>query len=83
MFYCNHKLDALYAQEQSTGEPVTRQHIFDEIHQIYLTDFPFITLYATPTIAVHMLTSHSYMPAPNGAAETSTLWNWWCTNGKC
>ena len=47
-FYCNHALDALYTQEQATADPGVRQQIFQQIHQIYLTDLPFIVLYGAP-----------------------------------
>ena len=40
-FYCNPALDALYKQEQATADPGVRQNIFQQIHQIYLTEFPF------------------------------------------
>lgn len=83
MFYCNHDLDNLYSQELATGDPTTRQAIFDKIHQIYLTQFPFITLYSPVDISMVKVTGHNYQPAPQGASETSTIWNWWCTNGQC
>ncbi len=41
-------LDALYKQELATADPGLRQQLFRQIHQIYLTDFPFITLYCPP-----------------------------------
>lgn len=83
MFYCNHALDALYTQEQSSDSATARQAIFDKIHQIYLTEFPFVTLYAPTDISMNKVTAHNYKPAPSGASETSTIWNWWCTNGHC
>jgi peptide/nickel transport system substrate-binding protein len=82
-FYCNHQLDSLYAQEESTAEPNARQQIFNQIHQIYLTDFPFITLYSPVDIAMHKVTTHNYNPGPEGASETVGIWQWWCTNGQC
>jgi len=83
MFYCNKNLDALYAQEEATADPTARQAIFNQIHQIYLTDFPFVTLYSPLDIAMHKVTVHNYNPGPEGASETVGAWNWWCTGGKC
>ncbi len=82
-FYCNHQLDNLYAQEKATAEANARQQIFNQIHQIYLTDFPFITLYSPVDIAMHKTTTHNYNPGPEGASETVGIWQWWCTNGQC
>jgi len=82
-FYCNPALDKLFVQEQSTADPTARQAIFNQEHQIYLTDFPFITLYSPTDIAVHKLTGHNYNPGPEGASETVGNWNWWCTGGVC
>lgn len=82
-FYCNHALDALYTQEQSTINPAARQTAFNAIHQIYLTDFPFITLYAVTNLAIVKKGTHNYAPAPEGALETSNIWQWWCDNGRC
>ncbi len=82
-FYCNHQLDALYHQEQQTADPNARQQIFNQIHQIYLTDFPFIVLYAPYDIAMVKKGTHNYSPAPGGASETINNWQWWCDGGKC
>jgi peptide/nickel transport system substrate-binding protein len=82
-FYCNHQLDQLFTQEQSTGDPTARQKIFDQIHQIYLTDLPFITLYGPYDLAINKVGTHNYVPGPTGAAETVNIWTWWCDNGKC
>jgi peptide/nickel transport system substrate-binding protein len=82
-FYCNSALDKLYQEEQQTGDPAARQQVFNQIHQIYLTDFPFITLYSPVDIAMHKLTAHNYNPGPEGAAETINIWEWWCNGGKC
>ncbi len=83
MFYSNPALDQLYVAEQSTADPALRQRIFDRIHQIYLTDFPFITLYSAPDIAIVKKGTHNYTPGPTGASETVNVWEWWCDNGKC
>src|SRR5579884_429635 len=82
-FYCNHQLDALYHQEQQTADPNARQQIFNQIHQIYLTDFPFIVLYGPYDIAMVKKGTHNYSPAPGGASETINNWQWWCDGGKC
>src|SRR5215469_3270112 len=44
-FYCNPALDKLYTAEQVTADPTQRQQVFNQIHQIYLTDYPFVVLY--------------------------------------
>lgn len=82
-FYCNPNLDKLFAEEQATADPTARQQIFNQIHQIYLTQFPFITLYSPVDIAMSKNTTHNYAPGPEGASETVGVWNWWCTNGQC
>jgi peptide/nickel transport system substrate-binding protein len=81
--YCNHQLDALFTEEQSTALPAKRQAIFDQIHQIYLTDFPFFTLYAPVEIAVAKNNVHNYVIGSESASETVQVWNWWCTGGTC
>lgn len=82
-FYCNHSLDALFAQEEATIDPTARQAIFNQIHQIYLTEFPFVTLYGPVDIAMSKNTTHNYTPGPEGASETVGVMNWWCTNAQC
>lgn len=83
-FYCNHALDPLYAQELGTTDTAKRQDAFNKLHQIYLTDFPFITEYAPLDVAVYKTgVVHNYAPGPFGAAETVGVWNWWCTSSKC
>jgi peptide/nickel transport system substrate-binding protein len=82
-FYCNPALDKLFAQEQATSDPTARQQVFNQIHQIYLTDYPFITLYGPTDIAMHKNSVHNYNPAPFGASETINIWQWWCTGGSC
>ena len=80
-FYCNPALDALYRQELATVDPGLRQQIFDQIHYIYLTGFPFITLYGEKDLAVVRKGTHNYQPSPFG--ETINIWQWWCDHGKC
>lgn len=81
--YCNPALDKLFTQEQASGDPNQRQQIFNQIHQIYLTEFPFVTLYGPTDIAVVKNNTHNYLPGPEGASETIGVWSWWCDNGKC
>jgi len=76
-------LDQQYTAEESTADPAMRQQAFDQIHQIYLTDFPFVVLYSPVDIAMHKVGLHNYNPAPEGASETINVWQWWCTNGQC
>jgi peptide/nickel transport system substrate-binding protein len=82
-FYCNKQLDSLFLKEESTDNPSARQQIFDQIHQIYLTQFPFATLYSPTDIAMVKNGANGYGPGPEGASETIGVWNWWCTGGKC
>ncbi len=81
--YCNHALDALFVKEESTADPTAQQQIFDQIHQIYLTDFPFVTEYAPTDLAAAKNTTHGYLIGAEGASETIQVWKWWCTGGKC
>ena len=80
--YCNSALDALYKQELETADPGQRQQIFSQIHHIYLTDFPFISLYFPLDVAVVRKGTHNYQPSPF-TGETVNIWQWWCDNGKC
>ena len=82
-FYCNPQLDKLFTAELSTTDVNQRQQIFNQIHQIYLTDFPFVTLFAPTDLAVVKNNTHNYRPGPFGAAETLNAWLWWCNSGKC
>ena len=81
-FYCNPALDALYRQELATADPGLRQRLFTKIHQIYLTDFPFIVLYSTTDLAIAHKGTHNYQPSPI-AFETINIGEWWCDRGKC
>jgi peptide/nickel transport system substrate-binding protein len=82
-FYCNPALDALYKQELATTDPGVRQHVFEQLHQIYLTDFPFVTLFGGPTWpAIVRKGTHNYQLSPFRFGPTN-IWEWWCDNGKC
>jgi peptide/nickel transport system substrate-binding protein len=80
-FYCNSTLDNLFAQEQATADAGVRQQIFWQIHQIYLTQFPFIVLYGEKYFAVAHKGTHNYQPGP--FTDTYNIAEWWCDNGKC
>ena len=82
-FYCNPAADRLFNQELVTTDPAVRQRVFNQLHQIYLTDFPFITEYAPIDASIVRNTAHNYDPGPMGAQETANIWNWWCTGGHC
>ncbi len=81
-FYCNHELDALYAQEVATADAGLRQQIFDQIHDIYLTELPFIVLYSPTTPAIVHKGTHNYQPSPIHVGSNN-IWQWWCDKGKC
>jgi peptide/nickel transport system substrate-binding protein len=81
-FYCNTALDALYKQEQATADPGVRQQLFFQIHQIYLTELPFITLFSQNDLAMVRKGTHNYQPSPF-EGETANIWEWWCDKGKC
>ena len=81
-FYCNPALDVLYKQELETVDVGQRQQIFYQIHQIYLTDFPFITLYSPTTLSIVRKGTHNYLPGPF-SEDNDNIWQWWCENGKC
>jgi peptide/nickel transport system substrate-binding protein len=81
-FYCNPALDALYKKEQTTADRGLRQQVFIQIHNIYLTDFPFITLYSATENWMVRKGTHNYQPSPIGG-ETVNIWEWWCDHGKC
>jgi ABC-type transport system substrate-binding protein/serine/threonine protein kinase len=81
-FYCNPALDTLYAREQATADAGVRQQIFEQIHAIYLTEFPFISLYSPLDIAMVRKGTHNYQISPFEGG-TINIWEWWCDNGKC
>jgi peptide/nickel transport system substrate-binding protein len=82
-FYCNHALDALYQQELSTPDAGARQNIFDQIHYIYLTQFPMIVLFGRKDVYVVHTGTHNFQPEPWGGLDTNNIWEWWCDGGKC
>lgn len=82
-FTCNKAADALYNQELATTDPAVRQAVFNQLHAIYLSTFPFITEYAPTNATIVKNTAHNYASGPMGAQETVNVWNWWCTGGTC
>jgi peptide/nickel transport system substrate-binding protein len=83
-FYCNPALDALYRQEQATANAGARQEIFRQLHEFYLTQFPFIVLFGGWGSAPVMLRkgTHNYQQSPF-YDDFNYIWEWWCDNGKC
>jgi ABC-type transport system substrate-binding protein/serine/threonine protein kinase len=81
-FYCNPALDALYQQELATPDPGARQNLFEQIHLIYLTDFPFIVLFGEYDLYVVRKGTHNFQPSPISITDENIA-QWWCDNGKC
>jgi peptide/nickel transport system substrate-binding protein len=81
-FYCNPALDALYKQELATADPGVRQQLFNQIHGIYLTELPFITLYSQTELSIVRKGMHNYQISPI-TFDFVNIWEWWCDNGKC
>jgi ABC-type transport system substrate-binding protein/serine/threonine protein kinase len=81
-FYCNPALDELFAQEHATADPGVRQQIFQQIHRVYLTQFPFIVLYSPTTFGLVHKGTHNYQPDPF-KGQGINVWEWWCDHGKC
>ncbi len=82
-FYCNHALDALYQQEQSTVDPGLRQQIFHQIHSIYLMVLPFIVLFSTSTTFFSLAHKGTHNYLPGSFTDTYNIAEWWCDGGKC
>jgi len=82
-FYCNPALDALYKQELATADLGVRQQLFSQIHGIYLTELPFITLYSMTELMIVRKGTHNYRPSPVDVGDWVNIWEWWCDNGKC
>ncbi|MDQ2713789.1 MAG: peptide ABC transporter substrate-binding protein, partial [Chloroflexota bacterium] len=82
-FYCSPQVDQLLAKVEQTPDPGQRQLIFNQLHQIYLTDYPVIVLYSPSDLAVVKNVAHNYLPGPEGASEAVGVQNWWCDGGQC
>lgn len=80
--YCNPALDALYQQELATPDPGLRQNLFDQLHLIQVTDYPFVVLFSPFIVTVVHKGTHNYAPSPI-IGETINVWEWWCDQGKC
>jgi peptide/nickel transport system substrate-binding protein len=81
-FYCNPALDTLYQEELATPDQGARQNLFEQIHSIYLTDFPFIFLYGVYDIYMLRKGTHSFQPSPMSITDENIA-QWWCDGGKC
>jgi peptide/nickel transport system substrate-binding protein len=82
-FYCNPTLEALYKREQGTTDAGVRQQIFDQIHEIYLTEFPMIVLYGWIEFTIAHKGTHNHQASALDGETTANIWEWWCDNGKC
>jgi len=70
-FYCNPTLEALYKQEQETTDAGVRQQIFNQIHEIYLTDFPIIVLYGWIEFTIARKLDFVHFQLPTGRIKQS------------
>jgi ABC-type transport system substrate-binding protein len=75
-------LDTLYQQEEATADPGARQMFFKLIHQIYLTQFPFIVLFSPTELSIVRKGTHNFQPSPI-TGDAVNIWEWWCDKGKC
>lgn len=82
-FYCNQQMQKLLKQEQQSADPNVRQSAFNQIHQLELTEVPFVVLYSPTDLGIAKATAHNYAPGPEGASESVNVWDWWCTGGTC
>ena len=82
-FYCSQQMQGFIKAEQSSADPNVRQQAFNQIHNLELTDIPFVILYSPLDQGISKLTTHNYAPGPEGSSETVNIWEWWCTGGTC
>jgi peptide/nickel transport system substrate-binding protein len=82
-FYCNPTLEALYKQEQETTDAGVRQQIFNQIHEIYLTEFPIIVLYGWIEFTIARKGTHNHQASALDGETTFNIWEWWCDQGNC
>src|SRR6266567_240098 len=59
-----------------------RQHLFQQLHQIYRAQLPFITLYSATLLFIVRKGTHNYLPGPF-LEDNVNMWEWWCDGGKC
>jgi ABC-type transport system substrate-binding protein len=81
-FYCNPALDALYQRELATTDPGARQNLFEQIHLIYLTDFPVNFLFGVNDFYMLRKGAHNFQPSPLFITDENIA-QWWCDGGKC
>jgi peptide/nickel transport system substrate-binding protein len=81
-FYCNPAIDALYQQELATADAGKRQEIFYQLHQIYLSEFPFIVLFGLSALSIARQGAHSYRPSAF-VGPSDSIAEWWCDHGTC
>lgn len=81
-FYCNPAIDALYQQELATVDPGARQQIFDQLHQHYLSELPFIVLFGFSAVYLVRQGTHNYQPSPF-EGPTVAIAEWRCDGGHC
>jgi peptide/nickel transport system substrate-binding protein len=74
---------AIWQLSAGQPDPGARQNIFEQIHSIYLTDFPIIVLFGSKDLYLVHTGTHNFQPEPTSAFETNNIWEWWCDNGKC
>ncbi len=63
-------------------EAILKQ-IFDQIHEIYLKELPFIVLFSLQNVALVHKGIHNYQFSPIANAGETNIWEWWCDGGKC
>ncbi len=82
-FYCNKNLDPLLDKQLAIADPTQREALFKQIHQILLTDLPYIGLFDSAHPAIVKKGTHNYVPGPMGGEEAIQVYDWWCDGGKC
>ncbi|MBE3557848.1 MAG: peptide ABC transporter substrate-binding protein [Ktedonobacteraceae bacterium] len=82
-WYCSKQMDTLLQQQLAAADPVKRQEIFNQIHQLILTDYPVASMFSPNDLSVHKKGTHNYKPGPFGGSELVNVWDWWCDGGKC
>ena len=73
--------DLNFNNQVLANHPEVRQ-AFNGIHQLELTDFPFVVEFSLPDVAIHKKGTENYAPSLVGMGETINIWQW-CDNGRC
>jgi len=73
---------AIWQLSAGQPDPGARQNIFEQIHFIYLTEFPFIVLFGARDSYMVYKGTHNFQPSPFGFTDEN-IWQWWCEKGKC